>query len=229
MAFWLLLKTYPSLIIYLIALIFSILSYKKYFDSFLKYLPILIGYTFLTEFLGLFIRESDAFAIIYSQGNEYLNSLIFNIFDIFFFLYFLFIYWKALDDARQKKWIKNGGLLFVLVSIINPFFQSFSLEPQIYSMLIGSFFIISAAILYFKQVNGFKGESNRKLLSWVSLGLLIFYPFYPIIFFIVIYFDDALYRMLHLNIIHQILICLMYCCFIIGFIRMNRMKPIQKV
>jgi len=41
------------LIVYGITWFFSVINYKKYFDTVLKYFPILIAYTFLNELFGL--------------------------------------------------------------------------------------------------------------------------------------------------------------------------------
>ena len=220
-------RDYLLLSLYGIALIFSIFRYSKYFDSILKYLPILIGYTLLNELLGLLIKNNEEFAIIFSDGFSYYNALIYNIFDIFFFIYFLYIYWKVLKGTNYKKWIKYGVIIFIVVSLINPFYQSIIFSPQIYSMIIGSFFLTSSAFLYLKQLNSSESKKRNDLLFWITVGLLIFYPFYSIIFIIVIYFDNSIYQSLHIEIFHQALLCLMYACFIIGFLKMHRMKPIN--
>ena len=56
-----------SLILYGVALALSVFRYGKYFDSILKYFPILIGYTLLTEILGMLIKRKEEFVIIFSQ------------------------------------------------------------------------------------------------------------------------------------------------------------------
>ncbi len=220
-------RDYLLLSLYGIALIFSIFRYSKYFDSILKYLPILIGYTLLNELLGLLIKNEEEFAIIFSDGFSYYNTLIYNIFDIFFYIYFLYIYWRVLKGTNYKKWIKYGVIIFIVVSLINPFYQSILVSPQIYSMVVGSVFLTSSAFLYLKQLNSSESKKRHNILFWISIGLLVFYPFYPIIFIIVIYFEDALYHSLHVAFLHQFLICLMYLCFIIGFLKMHRTKPIN--
>lgn len=215
-----------SLILYGVALILSIFQYRKYFDTVVKYFPILIGYTLLTEVLGMLINYNEEFAIDFTEGSTYLNSLVFNIFDICFFLYFFYIYWNVLNADSHKKWVKNGAIVFVIVSLVNPFFQDFILSPQLYSMIVGSSFLAVFVFLYIKQLfnTNDKGYPTGNLLYWISIGLLLFYPFYPIIFIIVIYFDNSVYHSLHVGTIHQLLICLMYTCFIIGFLKMRRFK-----
>lgn len=225
---WVFIRDNLSLILYGVALALSIFRYRKYFDTILKYFPILIGYTLLTEILGMLILRNEEFVIVFSEGDGYLNALIYNLFDLCFYSYFFFVYSRILPEAKHKKWIKTGVLSFLVISLINPFFQNFRLSPQIYAIVVGSFFLVSSALIYLKQLNYSKSNHYKNLLFWISLGLLVFYPFYPIIFIIVIYFDDSIYHSLHINEIHQTLLCLMYICFIIGFLKMRRMKPIEK-
>lgn len=228
MAYLAFLKDNFSLILYGIALVISVFRYRRYFDSKLKYFPILIGYTFCTEILGMLIKREEAFSIFFSKENELSNNLIYNIFDIFFYLYFFYIYWYAIKNTQHKRWIKNGGILFLAVSLINPFFQNFIFIPQIYSMIAGSATITLASILYLKQLSNSKDNRNYNLLFWISLGLLAFYPFCPIIFIILVYFDYSIFQSLYIDVLHQFLICLMYTCFIIGFLKMHYLKPIWK-
>ena len=74
------LKENYFLALYAIALILSIIRYKGYFDSLLKYLPMIIAYTLISEILGLVIREYDDIQIVYLEGYSFYNILIFNIF-----------------------------------------------------------------------------------------------------------------------------------------------------
>jgi hypothetical protein len=70
------------MLLYFLALILSIVKYHLYYDTILKYLPILIVYTFLTETLGIIIRDVDEIQIIYKQEYYNYNTAIFNIFDM---------------------------------------------------------------------------------------------------------------------------------------------------
>ena len=80
------------MLLYFLALILSITNYHLYYNTILKYLPILIVYTFLTETLGIIIREVDEIQIIYKQEYYNYNTAIFNILKIIFFLCFLSYY-----------------------------------------------------------------------------------------------------------------------------------------
>lgn len=204
------------IVFYTVALIYSIVRYKYYFDSALKYFPIIIAYTLLSEVLGLLIRDVEEFQIIYEKGYAYYNQLIFNIFDVIFFLYFFYVYRQSENDSKVKGLIGIGAILFVLAAIINPFIQDIMILPQMYTIITGSLVLIYCALDYIK-----KNLSKHNLLFWVSVGLLTFYFFYPIIMSIGI-LDYVLYEKLQLHKLLRILISIMYGCFIIGFAKTKK-------
>lgn len=219
------LKENYFLALYAIALILSIIRYKGYFDSLLKYLPMIIAYTLISEILGFVIREYDDIQIVYLDGYSFYNILIFNIFDIVFFLYFFHVYRNAISSFKFKNWIKYGAVLFVISSIINPFFQDFILYPQIIGSTVGSVVLVLSIILFFIGKKSIaKVPYHQNLMFWISWGLLLFYIFYPFILYIG-YFDYELYKQFHVRIVHHILIAVMYSCFILGFIFMRRIRP----
>lgn len=209
------------LFFYALALIASIYKYQWYYHTILKYFPILIGYTLINEVLGYLIWHYNDIQLIYTEGFYAYNNLIYNIFDIIFFLYFYNVYWNSLKDQRSKRMILFGGLLFVLGSLINPFFQDFIVFAQIGASTVGAMVLILCTILYFIQTKpSVKTNKNSDILSWISLGLLIFYPFYPFIL-IIGQMDYDLFQNLYVRNIQHILIALMYLSFTIGFIRMR--------
>lgn len=223
------LKNDGYIILYAIALIFSLHRYSKYFDTILKYLPILLGYVFLTEILGYLVKWNENFQLIYLDGFSIENSVVYNVFDLILFLYFYFIYWKVLKTAGYRSFVKYGAIIFILVSLVNPFFQNFLILPQIYSLTIGSIVLVICVLLYLIELKtANNGISNsRNLLFWISLGLLAFYITYPIVMIIGIYYGE-LYRELNIKRFHLLTIVLMYSFFITGFIRMRKMKPVQE-
>jgi len=216
------------ILFYGIALIFSVVKYRKYFDSALKYLPLIIGYTFLTEILGELIRQNENFQIIYLDTKHFFNNnLIYNIFDIIFFLYFYAVFWGTSEEVRNRKIIKYGAAIFIVFSIVNPFFLDFMLFPQIYALTIGSIILIISILIYFQEIKHRKKEiiDFTNLQFWISTGLLVFYIFYPAITIIGMYYPE-LYRRMHIRPMSHTLIVLMYGCFIIGFLKMRRMRPV---
>jgi len=49
--------------LYAVALLMALIRYPKYYSSPLKYFPVLLMYTFLTELLGYFTKNYEVFHI----------------------------------------------------------------------------------------------------------------------------------------------------------------------
>ncbi|MGB7396173.1 MAG: hypothetical protein WA913_17460, partial [Pricia sp.] len=193
----------------------------------LRYFPILIAYTLCTEVLGWYILKHEEYQIDYRGLAEYYtinNTAIYNIFDIIFFLYFFFIYWKIINNSLSKSAIKYCSLVFVLVSFVNLFFQDFWLFPQIWSIIVGSSLLVMCVCLYLKdsKIGNSKISRRYNLLFWISLGLLVFYPSYPILIIVGVYNSDLYVKWF--KELHHVLIAAMYLCFTIGFLSMKRFK-----
>lgn len=204
---------------YPIALILSIRKYHLYFNTVLKFLPILIGYALLSEVLGFLIRDYDSFQVVSLEEYSFANNLIFNIYDIVFFLYFYYVYWKILKIEKHKILIPYGVFLYLGSCIVNPFFQEFTIFPQVFASSIGSLLLILCIYFYFSEIH--KGlHCKDDLLAWISLGLLVFNLFFPLIM-ITGQFDYSLYQSLNLRQVHYLLITAMYVCIIIGLLRVR--------
>lgn len=207
---------------YCIALLLSLKKYHLYFNSVLKYLPVLIAYAILSELLGYLIMTFDSFQVVTAKEYSYANNLIYNIYDIICFLFFYYVFYKILKVKAHKKLIISGILIYFLTFIVNPFFEDFTIFPQIFASGIGSMFLIICICCYFYELK--KGEQSPYILFvWISIGLLIFYLFIPFILYLGIY-NYPLYQELNLRQIHHLLIAALYMCWIIGFISVKQ-KP----
>jgi len=178
----------------------------------------------LSEILGDLVGEYEDIQIVYMDKHIYstYNHLIFNIFDVIFFLYFFYVFWKIMDKPKYKRIIKYGTVLFIAASLINPLLQNPLILPQLIAIAAGSVSLITCIALYFKVLWS-KEESKmyyNNLLFWISLGLLAFYPFYPIIMFLGFHYE--LYVKYHVRLLQHIAIAVMYSCFIIGFLRLRK-------
>ena len=209
--------------LYAITLVVSLLRYNRYFStSVLKYLPMLIAYTLVSEILGYFIRDFENFQVVYQDKYQYANYIIFNIYDVVFFLYFYLLFWKTITNKSHRDIIKYGGAVYIIATLINPFFQNVLIFPQIYASTIGSIVLIISIVLYYHQIKGQNGKQYN-LLVWISSGLLVFNLFFPLISIFARY-DYALYEKLSLRQFHYLLIVIMNACFILGFLLM---RPIR--
>lgn len=215
-------KQNSFMLIYGFVLILSLIKYKHYYETRLKAFPILIAYILLTEIFGGLIRSIDDIQIVFEDGYQNYNHLIFNILDIVSFLYFFYIYYGSTTSQNLKKRIRWGTALFCLISLINPFFENFILQPQLLAIAAGSLTLLYCAIMYLKETSNMRiAFSNyHKLIKFISIGALTFYPFYPIIIGIG-QLNEELYTNSHLHKFLLVLITMMYLCFSIGFLSLR--------
>lgn len=213
-------------IFYVTALVLSIARYPRYFNSVLKYLPILFTYTLLSELLGMLVRDVDDIQLIYRKEFYNYNTVIFNIFDIIFYLYFFYVFYELLSSTTQKAIIKYGGVVFLIVCLINLWFQDFYTAPQNYAIIFGSLILLFCTLSYLKDLISKVPSSHLigTLLFWISIGLIIFYSCYPITMYLLSFHYDV-YINYGLSNLHYATIAAMYTCFIIGFMAMKRATP----
>jgi len=213
--------------LYSLALVLCIIQYKYYFDSVLKYLPVLIGYTLINELLGLLIRDVDEIQLIYNQTYYNYNAIIFNIFDIIFFLYFFYIYKNTIRNKMVKNITTYGTIVFLISCIVNLFFQSFYVEPQSYAIIVGALLLLINAITYLIEICQPNQNSilKRNLLFWISIGIVIFYSIYPFSMYLVS-FNFQLYHTYNFTWIHFASLGIFYTFIIIGLALMRKFKTI---
>lgn len=217
------LKNQYFLAIYFVTWLVAVYRYKRYFDTVLKYLPILIIYTFFTELLGYFIKNHNDFQFFSDDRYNWHNVIIYNIYQIVTFLFFYWVYWKTIKKKSLKRIIKYGTYLCSLSYVINIFFQNPLHKQLTYAHAIGSIILVLAIILYFKEK---KSEDNpypqkHNLLFWVSIGLFVFYAFFPFIL-LSDYFHLSISTQYHLRITLLTFIALMYLFFIVGLLMGKR-------
>ncbi|MDX1767589.1 hypothetical protein [Arenibacter troitsensis] len=211
--------------LYAVTLSIALIRYPKYYNTPLKYFPILLMYTFLNELLGYFTKNYEVFHISIFSAFVTHNVFIYNIYNIVFFSYFFYVYWKYIETKKYRTYIILATAFYLMASLANPFFQNFKLESQVFSYLAGAFAILICIILFFIEHR----QSSKKLdfrftgIKWISIGLLIFYLGYAPIKASRFYnYTYQLNEYVHLRRIHLSLIVLMYISFIIGFLRMKR-------
>lgn len=211
--------------LYGITLMLSIICYSKYYDTSLRYIPVLLLYTLLNELLGHIISRNEEYALIFDNAYNTYTVVIYNIYNVFFFSYFFYLFWIYLKNKKHRDIIRWGGILFLTTALINPFFQSIMLRNQIYAYVIGAVVLIITIVLYWREIVPTTTWTHLKnnILFWLSLGLFIFYTGYLPIkinrhFHIINQTNEAPY----VRRIQLLLIVIMYGCFIVGFWRMKR-------
>ncbi len=205
--------------LYLITWIISVIRYKRFYDTPLKYLPMLIIYTFFTEVLGYFIKYYNEF-VFFSDGRyAWHNVIIYNIYQIVFFIFFFEVYRKVLQSPSLKKQIRYLSFVCVLSYIVNAIVYNPLHQQMTYAHIIGSVMMVYILIIYFREkyVEDTPYPLKFNLMFWLGSGLMIFYTFFPII---------SIIYLLKLNIGIQIYfrpilltsIALMYGLIIIGLV-----------
>lgn len=213
------------LLLYFLAFILSLAKYRLYYDTVLKHLPIIIVYTLLSEILGLIVRDVNEIQIVYKEDYHNYNTVIFNIFDIVYYLYFLYVYRKTIDTPINRTIINYGSVLFIVACVLNLFVQNFLTEPQSFAIIVGSLFLVYAAITYLIKTNRKKQKipQHKNLLFWISIGTLLFYTIYPFTMYI-LSFEYKFFTAYNLSIFHLVMIGVLYTCYILGFVFMTRFR-----
>jgi hypothetical protein len=212
------------ILFYVVALIVALIKYPNYFDTPLKYYPILLIYTFINELLGYLIKIDFGFNPIFSEKFLENNVVFYNVYNFIFFLFFLYVFRSFIISELHKKIVLILAFGFILVSIANLFSQNFLLTSQVYAYSFGGLSLIYSIIIYLRENSGILRRKIAKLslLFWIGIGLLIFHLGYiPIkIYYSFSNFADI---ELYYNIrrIHLSLVGLMYCFIIYGFIQMK--------
>lgn len=225
--FYSLIKSNFFLIAYGLTLVISLVTYRKYFNTILKYFPIIIAYTFLNELLGVLIRYTDYFSLFFEEEYAVANSLIYNIFDLVFFGYFFYVYWHLTKLKETKKIIVYGAFLCVIANIINAIFYDPMKIALYYANAISCWILLFICILYFRQLrpNLNWKEQRHNLMFWISSGIVIFHFFFPFLF-VTGYLNPEVYYKYNLQTVLRIFIVLMYAIFSIGFI-VSRKRSFQ--
>jgi len=210
--------------IYCIAWIVAVKTYRKYFDTALKYFPMLIAYTFFNELLGYCIRYLDDFA--FYESVIFANDIIYNIYDIIFYGYFYLLYWRLIDSKKYKNIIVSLSISVLVIYMVSAFFQDPRMISLFYGTIYGSFVLVTIIILYFdhhmKTSYWTWKREKYNLVVWVSLGLLFFYSILPFLFLIG-YLNNAVWEAYHLRELIRILIIVTYTIFCKGLLTSGRM------
>ncbi len=217
------LKDNYFVLIYGITLLVSLIKYSGYFDTVLKYFPILIAYTFLNELLGYLVKNNPNFSFFKNANDSSINEIIYNIYAIVFFVFFYYVYWNIISKKEYRKKILIAAIISFLSFLISSFFQNPNETNLFYATAISSWILVFCVILYFKnkKINNEKIIQPKNLMFWVSISLLVFYSVFPILYLIG-YLNYEIWDKYHLLTVLRILIIAMYSILTIGFLKSAR-------
>lgn len=112
---------------YLIVWLVAMSRYHTYFDTPMKYYPMYLMYTFLTELLGYFIKFHDEFQVVSDSNYDWYNVIIYNIYSVISFAFFYYLYWRLVKTDKYKKWIIVGAVTSLGFLRTKPFLSRFVL------------------------------------------------------------------------------------------------------
>jgi len=202
---------------YLLVWIAAMVRYRTYFDTPLKFYPIYLMYTFLTELLGYFIKFYDEFQVVSDNKYDWYNVIVYNIYSVISFSFFYYIYWYAVKQKKYKNWIKIGAAVSLSSYIISLFFQDPFYSNLYYADLVASMILLWSILLYFKEIRlePYLYPIKHNLMFWTSLGLAIFHIIFPYLQ-IIGYEAPEIWIEYEFRSILKILILFMYGTFLIG-------------
>ncbi len=212
----------------LLSAIVGTIFFYKFKHTPLKYFLFILWYITLTEFTGWYASENKVLGFFDDQGRHY-NLWMYNLMYSIFFPVILTIYLKYLKKTLFKRWVKIFLVSYVFIYIINwLYIQNFKYEWMELPKVVGCLFLITTIIFYFIEL--LKSDKvivyHKKLLFWISVGLLIFYT--GIIPFTIKVTKYALMKGIHnLFLIIWILAIVMYLTFTFGFIRSDKEEKIE--
>jgi len=217
------LKDQFFIIAYFITWVVSVATYRKYFDTALKYFPIFIAYTFFTDLLGYFIKYNDNFQFFSDNRYSSLNIIIYNIYQLVAYLFFYWVYYRVIQSVRYRKMIRYGLVVTLTTYAISLFFYNPFYKGLYIAETVGSWVLLMCILLYVLEKR--KEESAypivRNLLFWISLGNFIFYLFTPYMFLLGS-FDDKLWFKYPIQKALFVLIAFMYGSYTLGLILSRR-------
>ncbi|NKI33083.1 hypothetical protein [Croceivirga thetidis] len=207
------------IIFYFIALVASLVTFKKYFDTPLKIFPLLIAYTFFNEILGYFVLFYEEFSFFDEEEYSWHTVIIYNIYDIFFYTYLYWLYYKLLKDAKNRLLVKVFAAITLVAVLISLFFQDPFHSGLYFANCLACIFIIIIISLHFQQLYRLnKTQPSRyNHMIWFNIGMLVFHFFYP--FYVLNgYHNVEFFLEYNLRLILWWAISIMYVFFIIGFL-----------
>ena len=206
------------ILFYFCTLVVSLVYFKKYVDTPLRFFPLLIAYTLFNEALGYFIMSYEEFTFFEEDEYNWHNIIIYNIYQVVFFAYLFWLYHQLITSSTYKMIISIGGLLTILAYIFSAFIQDPFHTSLFYADTLGSVLIVLTIVLHFSTM---KKLTRYNLMMWINLGMLIFYVYLP---FDVLnaYLNEEFYLENNLRHILWVLIYIMYGLFMFGFIISKR-------
>ncbi|MDF0706551.1 hypothetical protein [Flagellimonas okinawensis] len=143
----------------------------------------IIIYTFFTELLGVLIKYNNNFQFFSDGRYAWHNVIIYNVYQIVFFIFFFEVFRKVTKKPSIKKQIRYLSILCVVVYITNAIILNPLHNQMTHAHIIGSIMMVYIVVMYFLEKVSEEPAPPLKfnLLFWISSGLIIFYTLFSII------------------------------------------------
>ncbi|GAA4273886.1 hypothetical protein U6A24_01900 [Aquimarina gracilis] len=199
-----------STIIELVSAILGTIFYSKYKNSVLKFFLFYLWFIVLLEISGYIIVE---YRLVEN------NAWLFNLFYLISFTFLFYLYSAIVKNKKKKRIIQFSSILYLLIFVINGFFENYLTSSQTIPFIVASALLIVAIIFYFVGILSTEKvlHAKKNLLFWISIGFLLFYAG-SIPFRIALNYYANIGGFNELFSINYLLIIVLNICFIIGFI-----------
>ena len=150
------------------------ITYGKYKDTPLKYLPYYISYAVLLEIGADLLVRSQIISVTIWWYNIGINVEI---------LFYLYVFYQYIENKKTKRLLLYFGVLYEVFFLINYLFLSESLliTYQTYPFVFGG--IVTIVFVFLFLIEMFQSDkvlhAGKYLIFWISLGLL-FYNIIPL-------------------------------------------------
>ena len=195
--------------LYILVTFLALYRFTNYKKTALRYFPLILIVTLITEYFGLYLGTL--------LGS---NTLLYNIFSFFYFLFIFKVFKEAIQTKIYKKMINVIIVIFLAVFVVSALIKDFYYGNQIETYVIGTILSILCILMYFSEIL----KSNKiiqikhDMLFWISIGFFLFFAgTIPIEIMREIFeFKVAIFN--SLRAIQYTLIIMMNLCFIVGLL-----------
>lgn len=207
---------YTYMALYVIVFVIAIYKFPLYKNTSLKLIPVILFFTLITEFIGGYIKaeSKDVFS----------NIVLFNIYYLLYFSFLFYVFRRVIEEKKFKKYIEISFAVFLVIYLSDLLLTDIFTQSFLRSYIAGAGVLIFCIILYYISIlqSSLVLIVKNDLLFWISVGLFLFYVGYiPIKIIKSWYYQyDSFFELL--LIIQFSLIIIMYLFFLIGFLWMKK-------
>lgn len=196
-------------IILVLAFLIGCITIKRQEPYYLKLAVLYLFMNLVAETAGLYLKSKGA-----------RNYWIYNISTTLEFVFYFYIYYRAITLVPVKRAIKYGGTVIILFCVANMLFIQKMDHFHSYSFLLGSVGVIFLSILYLRQLlmNSFLINPVRKKMFWISMGVFFSYmgTFFYLGLFEIVHYQNRYFEY-QLGLLLNVLNAILYLMYIFSF------------